>query len=101
MKAQLDELMLIILTMLEQRSIGTQVVLRYLSPDSLSRSTDLETCVHSYSEEEVRMAEDEDSPLIDPRTQNTESVQDVIGPGYTKKGKYRAYGEEWSVISGV
>ncbi|XP_072039681.1 uncharacterized protein [Amphiura filiformis] len=85
MKAQLDELMLIIRTMLEQRSVGTQVVLRYLSPVSLRRSTNLEMDVHSYSEEEVQMSEDEDTPLIDPRTNNTESVQDVIGPGYTKK----------------
>lgn len=87
MKAQLEELTLIIFTMLEQRSIGTQVVQRYLSPVALSRSTDLESDVHSYSDDEVTMAEEEGLPLIDPRTNNTESVADVIGPGYrTKKG---------------
>ena len=78
-REQLDEMKAMVEFELNERSIGTQTTLRYLSSADMRDSKDLEENVRYYSEEEVQDAIQNNQGLVHPKTRRRESVHSVTG----------------------
>ena len=78
-REQLDNMKAMVEFELNERSIGTQTTLRYLSSTDMRGSKDLEENVRYYSEEEVQNAIQNNQDLVHPQTRRRESVQYVTG----------------------
>ena len=76
---QLEHVLGMVLSELEQRSPGTAINMCYLSPRSLLQHNDLED-VSYYTEKDIQSAQHR--VVVHPQTRNTELVTDMLCVGY-------------------
>ncbi|XP_072039369.1 uncharacterized protein [Amphiura filiformis] len=78
-RQQLDEMIEMAYYECNERSIGTQTTLLYLSPSDLRKGKDLEDDVHYYSEEDLNECIQNNGDLVHPGKMKKESVASVTG----------------------